>query len=81
VGLAFPVFAVAACAGLITAAVLVPAPAAVLPLLLVVCVAGPMVAASELLRLVPVLRGARDLERRHRRALDALPEIEHPLGL
>jgi hypothetical protein len=63
-----------------TAAVLAPAPAAVLPLLLLTCIGGPILAASEATRWAPVLRRARHLER-HRRALDALPETEHPLGL
>ena len=72
-------FVLAACTALIACAVLLPAPPAVLPLLVLVCLAGPMLAAFELARLAPHVRGARHLVR-HRRALDALPEIEHPLG-
>ena len=66
-----------ACAGLIAAAVLVPAPRAVLPLLVLVCVAGPIAAAFELARALTVLREpAAEL----RRDLDRLPETPHPLG-
>lgn len=63
-----------------TAAVLAHAPAAVLPLLLVTCLAGPVLAASEITRWAPVLRHGRTMKR-ELRALDALPETEHPLGL
>lgn len=79
-GLCCTAFILAACTVLIAVAVVLPAPPAVLPLLVLVCVAGPMLAALELAHLVPQLRGVRDLAR-HRRALDALPETEHPLGL
>ena len=66
-----------ACAGLIAAAVLVPAPRAVLPLLMLVCVAGPLASAFELARALAVLREpAAEL----RRDLDRLPETPHPLG-
>ena len=79
-GLGCTAFMLAACMGLIAAAAVLPAPPAVLPLLVLVCVAGPMLAAFELARLAPQLRGVRHLVR-HRRALEALPETEHPLGL
>ena len=66
-----------ACACLIAAAVLVPAPRAVLPLLVLVCVAGPIAATFELARVLAVLREpAAEL----RRELDRLPETQHPLG-
>ena len=66
-----------ACAGLITAAVLVPAPPVVVPLLVLVCVAGPIVSTFELTRALAVLRGpAAEL----RRELDRLPETPHPHG-
>jgi hypothetical protein len=66
-----------ACAGLITAAVLVPAPPVVVPLVVLVCVGGPIVSTLELARAVAVLRGpAAEL----RRELDRLPETPHPLG-
>ena len=79
-GFCSTVFMLAACTALIAAAVMLPAPPAVLPLLVIVCLAGPMLAAFELARLAPHLRGVRHLVR-HRRALEALPETEHPLGL
>jgi hypothetical protein len=68
------------CAGLIGAAALAPAPPAVVPLLAVICVGLPVLAAFELAAWVPVLRGDRAVARLRRR-LDALPETQHPLGL
>ena len=66
-----------ACAGLIAAAVLVPAPRAVLPLVMFVCVAGPIAMTFELTRALAVLREpAAELKR----DLDRLPETPHPLG-
>ena len=79
-GLFCTAFILAGCAGLIAAAVVLAAPPAVLPLLVLVCIAGPMLAAFELARLAPALHDVRHLAR-HRRALEALPETEHPLGL
>jgi hypothetical protein len=77
---------VAASAGLFTAAVLVPAPAAVLPLVVAVCIGFPMLATWELRATVGVPRDAGDpLDSRAiarlRRHLDELPETRHPLGL
>lgn len=70
-------FTAVACAALITAAVLVPAPPAVVPVLVLVCVAGPIASTFELTRALSVLRGpAADL----RRELDRLPETPHPHG-
>jgi len=67
----------AVCAGLIAAAVLVPAPRVVLPAVVLVCVAGPIAAAFELARALAELREpAAEL----RRELDRLPETPHPLG-
>jgi hypothetical protein len=75
------------CAALLSAAALVPAPPAVLPFLVVVCIGCPMVAACELPRALAGLRAARpstapldpcELETL-RRQLDALPETQHPL--
>jgi hypothetical protein len=76
------------CAGLLTAAALVPAPAAALPMLVVVCIGCPMTAALELPGALanlrrrppprPVDTGALDTLRRQ---LDSLPETQHPLGL
>ena len=77
-------------AGLLCAAILVPAPAAVLPLLGVVCVGLPMLAAWEMARthaalggIVQALRHGGRLDERAlaelRRALERLPETAHPL--
>jgi hypothetical protein len=63
--------------GLFGAAALVPAPPAVLPLLAVVCIGGPMLAAWELRASLTVLRAVAAM----RRSLDKLPETRHPLGL
>jgi peptidoglycan/LPS O-acetylase OafA/YrhL len=68
------------CAGLLTAAALVPAPAAALPLLVIVCIGCPMMAACELPGALARLRAPRALETL-RRQLDSLPETQHPLGL
>lgn len=89
---AFAVFTALICAGLITAAILVPAPVAVLPLLAVACVGLPMLAAWQLAHVQFALGGLRPaLRRRRRRPLDhdalqdlqrslaQLPEIAHPL--
>jgi len=71
-------------AGLVAAAVLVPAPAAALPAVVVLAVGLPMVAAWELSFMISGLRhathGGRALAAL-RRELDALPETRHPLGL
>jgi len=80
------VFAVIASAALFTAAALVPAPPAVLPLVVAVCIGGPMVAAWEMRSMLGRTRRPRaPLDRRAvarmRRALDELPETKHPLGL
>jgi hypothetical protein len=74
------------CAALLGAAALVPAPPAILPFIVVVCIGCPMVAACELPSAVAGLRAARRvLDPRAletlRRQLDALPETPHPLGL
>jgi hypothetical protein len=66
-----------ASAALMSAAVLVPAPAAAVPLVVLVCVAGPIVSTFELVRALAVLRGP---QAELRRALDDLPETPHPHG-
>jgi hypothetical protein len=66
-----------ACASLIAAAVLVPAPPVVLPFFILVCVAGPMAATFELARVLALLR---EPAAQLRRELDRLPETPHPLG-
>jgi hypothetical protein len=70
--------------GLVTAAVLVPAPAPALPAVIVLALAMPMVAAWELSFVIAALQHAAREGRalsRLRRELDALPETRHPLGL
>jgi hypothetical protein len=72
------------CAGLISAAILAPAPPAALPLIVLVAIGMPMTAASELPSLVATLRHGRHEGRalaRLRRELERLPETHHPLGL
>ena len=76
--------------GLMCAAILVPAPAAVLPLLGVVCIGLPVLATWDLARahaalggLLPALRRRGRLDeqalRERQRALERLPETAHPL--
>jgi hypothetical protein len=74
------------CAGLLSAAALVPAPAPVLPFIVAVCVGYPMLAALQSSSSLAVLRQRlprRRLDRRAllelRRQLDRLPETGHPL--
>jgi hypothetical protein len=66
------------CAGLLTAAILVPAPAAVLGLIIAVSIALPMLAAWDLSRVAAAAGPWLDLEAL-RRQLDRLPETQHPL--
>jgi hypothetical protein len=72
-----------ACAGLFAAAALAPAPPAALPLLILICIGCPVLAAWELPVAVAVLqhRPRRRALSELRRRLDELPETEHPLGL
>ena len=72
-----------ACGAILCAAVLVPAPAAVVPFVVIVCIGCPMAAACELPRAIADLRRPSDAGplARLRSELDALPETEHPLGL
>jgi hypothetical protein len=65
------------CGGLLAAAALVPAPPAVLPLVIVAGIGGPMAATYELTR---ALAAVRDPRAELRRQLDALPETPHPHG-
>jgi hypothetical protein len=71
------VLALVTCATLMTAAVLAPAPAAVLPLLAIVCVGCPIAFAWSLPASLARLRAMEAL----RRQLARLPETQHPLGL
>jgi hypothetical protein len=75
-----------ACAGLLSAAALVPAPPVVLPFIVTVCVGVPMVVACDSASALAVLRNRwlrRRLDERAlgelRRDLDLLPETGHPL--
>lgn len=71
---------VAVCA----AAVLAPAPAAAVPLVVAICVGGPLFAAWEVPVALSALRARRTGQEALsmlRRNLDQLPETEHPLGL
>ena len=82
----FSALAVVVSAGLLSAAALVPAPPAVLPLLACVCIGAPMLAAWELRPNVGALRRGRSPRDTRalasmRRFLDDLPETQHPLGL
>ena len=83
----FTALSVAACAGLFTAATLAPAPLAVVPLLIAVCIGFPLMTAWSLPLAIAVLR-TRTPQAAGRKALAAmrnhlaqLPETEHPLGL
>ena len=69
-----------ACAGLIVAAVLVPPPVGIVPVLVLVCIGCPMAAAYELPAAVTALRSHRRAGAALRRGLDELPETPHPLG-
>ena len=75
------------CGALLTAAALVPAPAPVVPLLVVIGIGCPMAAAWDLSEAIADVRDRRRLARgarahqRFHRELQALPEREHPLGL
>jgi hypothetical protein len=76
-------------AGLLAAAALTPAPAAVLPFIILVCIGCPMLAALELPAAFAVLRHGREhlavpldeeaVDAALRR-LEELPETHHPLG-
>jgi hypothetical protein len=76
-----------ACAALLGAAALVPAPPAVLPLIGAVSIGCPLAVLADARASIRVLRDPRigPLRARHvsllRRELDRLPETEHPLGL
>jgi hypothetical protein len=80
---------VVACVGLLLAAAFVPAPPVVVPFIVVVCIAFPMLASWELRPLLSVLRASGGLTRGRRNArllaemrayLEELPETPHPHG-
>ena len=72
-------FTALACAGLLTAAILVPAPAAVLVLIVALSIGLPMLATWDLSRVTAASPRLDPVEMR--RQLDRLPETQHPLGL
>ena len=70
-----------ACAGLLTAAALAPAPALAVPLIVCLCVGFSAAMACQAPDSLRVVRGSRDALDHLRRQLEELPEVEHPLGL
>jgi hypothetical protein len=74
----FAALATIVCGALLTAAVLVPAPTAVLPFVIVTCLGCPMAGAYEMALALAALR---DPQVQLRRELDRLPEAPHPLDL
>lgn len=64
-------------------AILAPAPAVAIPLVVAICVGCPMFAGWEVPNALAALRANRAGKTlaRLRRVLDELPETEHPLGL
>jgi hypothetical protein len=72
--------------GVCVAAVLAPAPAAAVPLVVALCVGGPMFACWDVpvavtsLRAERAERAGRNALAALRRSLEQLPEVEHPLG-
>jgi hypothetical protein len=80
---AFVVLTFLACAALLAAALLVPAPPDVAPLIVVACIGCPAIATLELPGAIAVLRAGRGhhLLAEMRRYLEQLPETQHPLDL
>jgi len=77
--IAFALLVVLACAGLVSAAALVPAPPLVLPLIAIVSIGGPMTVTPELQAGIAALRRQRGAIAALRRNLAELPETAHPL--
>ena len=67
-------------AGVCVGAILVHAPPAVVPLVVAVCIGGPVFASWEVPVALASVRAERALARL-RSSLERLPETEHPLGL
>jgi hypothetical protein len=69
-------------AGICTGAILAPAPAVAIPLVVAICVGCPLFAGWEVPSALVALRANRAGQAltRLRRSLDQLPETEHPLG-
>jgi len=74
---AFVALTALTCAGLVSAAVLVPAPPDVVPFIVATCIGFPMLATWQLSSAIAVLRAGADM----RRFLRQLPETQHPLDL
>ncbi|HEX4281380.1 MAG TPA: hypothetical protein VHZ27_11490 [Solirubrobacteraceae bacterium] len=70
-------------AAVCVAAILAPAPAVAIPLVVAICIGCPMFAGWEVPNAVAALRANRagNALARLRRSLDKLPETDHPLGL
>ena len=66
-----------ACAALLAAAVLVPAPPVALPIVALTCLGCPMACALDL---GAAIAAAREPAAQLRRELDRIPEAPHPLG-
>jgi len=69
-------------AGVCVAAILAPAPGVAIPLVVAICIGGPMFAGWEVPNALAALRAdrARKAVAKLCRSLDRLPETEHPLG-
>jgi hypothetical protein len=69
-------------AGVCVAAILAPAPAVAIPLVVAICIGCPMFAGWEVPNALAAIRANRAGKAlaRLRRSLDRLPETEHPLG-
>jgi hypothetical protein len=65
------------CGALLAAAVLVPAPVDVLPVVILTCIGCPVATAFELAQ---ARASAREPQEQLRRDLDRIPETPHPLG-
>ena len=79
----FAAVTVLASMAMCAAAILTPAPAPVVPIVVVVCVGAPLFSAWDAPDAFARVRSDRWRRRALatlRRALDQLPEIEHPLG-
>ncbi len=81
--LIFAVMTALACMGICAAAIIVPAPTGVVPLVVMSCIGAPLFAGWEApvaLASVRADRSRRKALTRLRRSLDRLPEVEHPHG-
>jgi hypothetical protein len=74
----FALVTFAACVAVFAAAVVTPAPLAVLPLAALICVGCPAIAAWQMR---DAIAATHEPLAQLRRGLAELPEVEHPLGL